>query len=249
MRTPVIAISLLGAAVLSPTFAAPTTSPAHHTADTHTAHRQVGSGGVGGLLAARSLSGLGLGELVSRAPVPTRDSSAKWSIAPREFWKKIGSTANLKKRLGDDKTMGGNAHSGSSGAVNGGSVYNSDPTQNEGMPVIMNLNSNNAGLGGESTSGCAASGKSGKAGLGGNASSGNSGNAMGGSVDGPPSGMFNMNSNNAGTAGESLTGCATGGDTYDPERDAVPSDAVDAEESSFEGPIQEDHIPFSNEQQ
>lgn len=90
--------------------------------------------------------------------------------------------------------MGGNAHSGNSGNVNGGSVYNPDTTGNQGMPVLMNMNSNNAGTGGGSESGCAGAGKSGSSGVGGNASSGSSGDAHGGSVNGPPSGMINMDS-------------------------------------------------------
>ncbi|TCD67527.1 hypothetical protein EIP91_012281 [Steccherinum ochraceum] len=261
MRTPVIAISLLGAAVFSPTFAAPAGT------QTHSTHRQLQSGKSDGLagteiLASRSLAGLGFKELLSRDRSSSQKDSGNWSIVPREFWKKGDATKslkkrNLKKRLGDERTMGGNAHSGSSGAVNGGSVYNTDSTNNEGMPVLMNMNSNNAGLGGESTTGCANSGKGSVRGVGGNASSGNSGSAMGGSVNGPPSGMFNMNSNNAGQAGESATGCATGGDTVETEEEnglpgadifsdpALAGSAVPAEETRFEEEqVEED--PFSN---
>ncbi len=91
------------------------------------------------------------------------------------------------KRMDDTQTTGGNAHTGHSGSVDGGSVDSGD---NGGMPVLMNVNSNNAGLGGGSTTGCAASGK----GLaGGNASSGDSGHATGGSVQGT-GGMMNVDS-------------------------------------------------------
>lgn len=89
-------------------------------------------------------------------------------------------------------TEGGNAHSGNSGSVAGGAVHNTDTTNNENMPVLMNWSSNNAGDGGKSDSGCVASGKSSAKGVGGNATSGNSGAATGGEVDGPPSGMLNM---------------------------------------------------------
>ncbi|CAL1696573.1 unnamed protein product [Somion occarium] len=140
---------------------------------------------------------------------------AEWSISPREFWKKtIDTLAHHTKRMDDSGTLGGNAHSGNSGNVDGGSVYNPDTTMNEGMPTLMNMNSNNAGTGGGSKSGCAGAGKTSSAGSGGNASSGNSGTAHGGSVSGAPSGMINVDSNNAGGAGETETGCATGGDSH-----------------------------------
>lgn len=96
--------------------------------------------------------------------------------------------------MDDGRTLGGNAHSGSSGDVSGGSVNNPDTTNNQNMPVLMNMSSNNGGTGGHSKAGCAAAGKSGNQGTGGNASSGDSGRAQGGSVNGPPSGMVNMNS-------------------------------------------------------
>lgn len=51
------------------------------------------------------------------------------------------------------------------------------------MPTIMNMNSNNAGNGGGSQSGCASGGHGNDGrGAGGNAYSGSSGNAIGGSV-------------------------------------------------------------------
>ncbi|KAI0082204.1 hypothetical protein K474DRAFT_841604 [Panus rudis PR-1116 ss-1] len=160
---------------------------------------------------------------IRSAPSPLNEGSSRdnnhlaarhVSISPREFWQRTVDTftTNLTKRVSDDSTMGGNAHTGNSGNVSGGSVNNPDSTMNEGMPTIMNVNSYNAGTGGKSASGCAASGKS-ASGAGGNASSGNSGNAEGGSVGGSPSGMINMNSSNAGEAGETMTGCANGGDS------------------------------------
>jgi len=243
MRTPVIAISLLGAAVMSPTLAAPTAN-VHRKTDSHSIHHpRVPSGGDNTeLLTSRSLFGLGLD---SRDHIPPSGNTASWRVMPREFWKKVDPPTGLVKRLSDAQTMGGNAHSGNSGSTNGGSVYNPDETNNQGMPVIMNMNSNNAGLGGASTSGCAASGRGSKVGTGGNASSGNSGSAVGGNVEGSPGGMVNVNSNNAGTAGESTTGCATGGDTHDPEAEVVtatdPGNTVTPE-------VLREHNPFPNEQ-
>lgn len=92
------------------------------------------------------------------------------------------------------------------------------------MPTLMNLNSNNAGSGGGSSTGCAAGGKGA---TGGNASSGDSGTATGGRVRGS-GGMMNVDSSkcyykrsvevadrspldNAGDAGESSSGCAEAG--------------------------------------
>lgn len=95
-----------------------------------------------------------------------------------------------RKRLTDDQTTGGNAHSGTAGAVDGGSVNSGD---NGGMPTLLNMESNNAGDGGGSTSGCTAGGKGAS---GGNASSGDSGTAKGGEVDGS-GGMVNMYSSKA----------------------------------------------------
>lgn len=94
---------------------------------------------------------------------------------------------SLLKRLDDTQTTGGNAHTGTAGAVDGGSVDSGD---NGGMPTIMNLNSNNAGSGGGSDTGCAAGGKGA---TGGNASSGDSGTATGGKVRGS-GGMMNVDS-------------------------------------------------------
>lgn len=87
--------------------------------------------------------------------------------------------------------MGGNAYTGSTGDVSGGAVTNI--AGNDGMPTIMNINSNNAGAGGTSASGCAGGGYSDSTGAGGNGYSGSSGNAEGGSVSNV-GGMVNMNS-------------------------------------------------------
>lgn len=92
--------------------------------------------------------------------------------------------------------------------MSGGSIANI--ANNEGMPTLMNVNSNNAGLGGTSMSGCAAGGYTDKDAAAGNAYSGSAGNAEGGTVSNV-GGMVNYDSNNAGDAGSSITGCATGG--------------------------------------
>lgn len=116
------------------------------------------------------------------------------------------------------------------------------------MPTLMNMNSNNAGSGGGSSTGCAAGGKGAS---GGNASSGDSGTATGGRVKGS-GGMMNIDSSkyhprflkdarltwqpldNAGDAGTSSSGCAEagysegagmnsqGGDNADGAADADP---------------------------
>ena len=86
----------------------------------------------------------------------------------------------LVKRTTDDGTLGGNAYSGNSGDVDGGDVVNK--SNNFGMPTLMNMNSNNAGAGGGSLSGCSNGGHGNGRGAGGNSYSGSSGNAEGGSV-------------------------------------------------------------------
>lgn len=124
--------------------------------------------------------------------------------------------------------MGGNAYTGNSGDVNGGDVVNQG--DNYGMPTLMNMNSNNAGTGGNSIAGCANGGHGNGRGSGGNAYSGSSGNAQGGNVWNS-GGVMNIDSSesscwsgcavadhlvdNAGGAGLSQTGCATGGDVSD----------------------------------
>ena len=87
--------------------------------------------------------------------------------------------AFVEKRTTDDGTLGGNAYTGNSGNVNGGDVVNHG---NSGMPTLFNMNSNNAGAGGGSLSGCANGGHGNGRGSGGNAYSGSSGDAEGGSV-------------------------------------------------------------------
>ncbi|TFK87962.1 hypothetical protein K466DRAFT_585967 [Polyporus arcularius HHB13444] len=124
-----------------------------------------------------------------------------------------GSVANKggsAKREDDESTLGGNAYTGSAGDVSGGDVVNK--SDNFGMPTLMNMNSNNAGLGGGSESGCANGGHGDPSrGAGGNSYSGTAGKAEGGSVWNS-GGVMNVDSNNAGAAGLSKTGCATGGD-------------------------------------
>ncbi|KAI8995467.1 hypothetical protein BD414DRAFT_410190 [Trametes punicea] len=123
-----------------------------------------------------------------------------------------GDGTDFFKRTTDDGTLGGNAYTGNSGDVNGGDVVNQG--NNFGMPTLMNMNSNNAGTGGGSISGCSSGGHGSGRGAGGNAYSGSSGNAEGGNVWNS-GGVMNIDSNNAGSAGLSQTGCATGGDVSD----------------------------------
>ncbi|KAI0728663.1 hypothetical protein C8Q72DRAFT_944513 [Fomitopsis betulina] len=112
-------------------------------------------------------------------------------------------------RTDDADTLGGNAYTGNSADASGGSI--TDISNDAGMPTLMNIDSNNAGIGGTSTSGCASGGYTTKSAAAGNAYSGSAGNAEGGSVS-EVGGMINYESNNAGKAGISSTGCATGGD-------------------------------------
>ncbi|TBU35070.1 hypothetical protein BD311DRAFT_773223 [Dichomitus squalens] len=120
----------------------------------------------------------------------------------------VANGGQLVKRVSDLDTLGGNAHTGNSGDVDGGDVVNM--ADNFGMPTFLNMNSNNAGTGGGSVGGCAVGGHSTKKGYGGNAYAGTPGQAMGGNVWNS-GGMMNVDSNNAGAAGLSKTGCAYAG--------------------------------------
>ncbi|KZT06795.1 uncharacterized protein LAESUDRAFT_137380 [Laetiporus sulphureus 93-53] len=128
------------------------------------------------------------------------------------------------KRTDDADTMGGNGYTGSTGDVSGGSISNI--ANNDGMPTLMNINSNNAGAGGTSASGCASGGHTNTTGAGGNAYSGSTGKAEGGSVSNV-GGMINMNSNNGGAAGTSQSGCATGGNVGDDKGTTTTNDDTD----------------------
>lgn len=99
--------------------------------------------------------------------------------------------SRLKKRISDLDTLGGNAHSGNTGEVSGGSVANL--AENDGMPTLMNMNSNNAGMGGTSSACGATGGHSNAKGFGGNAYAGSAGKAIGGSVENS-GGIINMGS-------------------------------------------------------
>ncbi|KAI0786000.1 hypothetical protein C8Q75DRAFT_298118 [Abortiporus biennis] len=220
MRSPVITLSLVAAAVISPTVtsAAPIDAPSHGSVTPTSFYHTPAGGNVASPssgLVSRSFSPTSLvNEIFARA-LPggqKNSSSSQWDVSnPKKYWRRA--LQAIYRRMDDSQTMGGNAHTGNTGDVNGGAVNNPDTTMNQGMPVILNMSSNNAGVGGHSNSGCGVSGKSSSRGTGGNASSGNSGDAIGGDVNGSPSGMFNYDSNNAGGAGQSETGCAYGGDS------------------------------------
>ncbi len=140
-----------------------------------------------------------------------------------------GGTITHYKRTDDNSTLGGNAYTGNSGDVDGGDVVNQG--DNYGMPTMLNMNSNNAGSGGNSVAGCANGGHGNGRGSGGNAYSGSSGNAQGGSVFNSGAIMnidssafyliygldvlITVSTDNAGGAGLSQTGCANGGDVSD----------------------------------
>lgn len=210
MRSPAIVFSVVAVSALSPSVLG-SPLPAHSNVPATIEHRRSNP------VTAR---GLGfLDNIFARADVPPAATKSKPKVATvmgytlggrdlREFWKKDDSISSGSrshaKRLDDSATTGGNAHTGTAGAVDGGSVYTGD---NGGMPTIMNVNSNNGGRGGGSSTGCASGGLGA---TGGNASSGDSGSATGGHVSGS-GGMMNVDSNNAGDAGQSASGCAEAG--------------------------------------
>ncbi|KAH9944533.1 uncharacterized protein BXZ73DRAFT_97017 [Epithele typhae] len=133
----------------------------------------------------------------------------------------------LEKRVLDEDTFGGNAQTGDSGNVDGGDIINF--ADNYGIPTILNQNSNNGGTGGNSLAGCASGGRGGNHVAGGNGRSGTAGNAKGGSVFNSGA-VVNVDSNNAGNAGLTQTGCAYGGDVeefYESKTDQYKSDVHD----------------------
>ncbi|KAI0702454.1 hypothetical protein BC835DRAFT_1411009 [Cytidiella melzeri] len=115
---------------------------------------------------------------------------------------------DVAKRAFDAETAGGNAHTGDSSDVNGGSVAN--VADDNG--AIDNTDSSFGGMGGTTTTGDAEGGNSNGRGPGGNASTGNSGNARGGAVSNDGGDITNMGGSDlAGDGGSSTTGTAVGG--------------------------------------
>ncbi|KAI0670167.1 hypothetical protein C8Q78DRAFT_1080061 [Trametes maxima] len=116
--------------------------------------------------------------------------------------------SDIQRRASDSGTAGGNAYSGATSDVSGGTVAN--VADDEG--TISNGGGNNAGNSGTTFSGDATGGKGNGLGPGGNAYTGASGSAKGGSVYNAGGAVNNdANSNVAGTGGVSQTGDATGG--------------------------------------
>ncbi|CDO72397.1 hypothetical protein BN946_scf184977.g96 [Trametes cinnabarina] len=207
MRTPSLACALFAAAALSPALVsgAPFPTPGSYSSEVF-AVSKAGSNAPADDSAApieHTRPRIGIKEI--REALPDHQPQG-W------FDRNEASRSAFFKRTTDDGTLGGNAYTGNSGDVNGGDVVNEG--DNFGMPTLMNMNSNNAGAGGGSLSGCAGGGYGGSRGAGGNAYSGSSGNAEGGEVFNS-GGVMNVDSNNAGSAGTSQTGCATGGDVPD----------------------------------
>ncbi|KAI0651587.1 hypothetical protein C8Q79DRAFT_1004867 [Trametes meyenii] len=117
-------------------------------------------------------------------------------------------STGVQKRAGDAGTAGGNAYSGATNDVSGGSVVNA--ADDDG--TVTNDGGNNAGTAGTTFSGDADGGNGNGLGPGGNAYTGASGPARGGNVVNYGGTIDNAaNSNVAGTGGTSETGDATGG--------------------------------------
>ncbi|KAI0670075.1 hypothetical protein C8Q78DRAFT_992448 [Trametes maxima] len=234
MRTPSISCAIFAAAVLSPVLiaASPLPVPGRFSSEVHSVSIPVNQPPPGeGTTVGRDPR---IGTKYAREALPDHQPQ-NWTernmltiarIGPRATWQRTvneettGGNAyssavvngSHAKRDSDDGTLGGNAHTGDSGDVGGGDVVNKG--NNYGMMDILNMNANNGGKGGDSETGCASGGHGNGRGSGGNGYSGNSGNAQGGSVQNS-NGMVNIDSNNAGDAGTTKSGCATGGDVSD----------------------------------
>ncbi|KAH8100575.1 hypothetical protein BXZ70DRAFT_937888 [Cristinia sonorae] len=135
---------------------------------------------------------------------------ASSAAAPHQHATKKSSVP-LLRRVTDDQTAGGNAHTGNTGDVDSGNINNiagSDST-------ITNMGGNNVPQAGQTVSGDARGGRGRNLGPGGNASSGNTGTANGGYVNNDAGVVNNMGpGNNAGDGGLSQSGEATGGVSY-----------------------------------
>ncbi|RPD81719.1 hypothetical protein L226DRAFT_564390 [Lentinus tigrinus ALCF2SS1-7] len=114
----------------------------------------------------------------------------------------------VQRRASDSGTAGGNAYSGATSDVSGGSVVNAADDQG----TVTNGGGNTAGGAGTTFSGDADGGNGNGFGPGGNAYTGASGPAVGGSIYNYGGTVDNAaGSNAAGGGGNSVTGDATGG--------------------------------------
>ncbi|OCH96666.1 hypothetical protein OBBRIDRAFT_830069 [Obba rivulosa] len=116
------------------------------------------------------------------------------------------------RRAQDSGTAGGNAYTGSTDSVSGGSVAN---VASDDATITNNGDSNQGGSAGTTESGIATAGNGDGLGPGGNAYSGSSGNARGGTVLNKAGVVDNegTGSNLAGNGGTSITGEAFGGNS------------------------------------
>lgn len=158
----------------------------------------------------------------------------------------------MEKRSYDADTAGGNAHTGDSSDVNGGSVANvadddGTITNNDSCELFIVAPSAwlftplfyiaFGGNGGETATGNADGGNGNGRGPGGNASTGNSGNARGGNVANLGGNVDNTGGSNiAGNGGTSTTGTAVGGNVNGSRLD----DDGDDFDDDFEDDITDD---------
>lgn len=131
---------------------------------------------------------------------------------------------SLPKRAYNDQTAGGNAVSGNSGVVNGGSVVNDAGPDN----AITNTGGNAAGDAGTSFTGTAVAGDGAGRGPGGNAYSGYTGSTRGGNVINSGGSITNtLDANDAGEGDANITGDAVGGDAGGEEAPFTGDDVDD----------------------
>ncbi|EMD41653.1 hypothetical protein CERSUDRAFT_90222 [Gelatoporia subvermispora B] len=158
----------------------------------------------------------------------TNDQSRAMQVAQHS----AAATQAKTRRAQDFGTAGGNAYTGSTSSVSGGSVVNIAP---DDATISNDAGSNQAASAGTTESGIATGGNGDGFGPGGNAYSGSSGNARGGTVlnkagtvdnagagDGP-------DTNIAGSGGTSITGDAFGGNSGGSFEDPDPDNDGDAD--------------------
>jgi len=170
----------------------------------------------------RRMPQLGLDTLVSSfgKPPTNTNNMANNAAAMRKYTDDQASAMQVAqhssngktRRAQDSGTAGGNAYTGTTDSVSGGSVVNVAPDD----ATITNNGGNMAGSAGATESGIATGGNGDGLGPGGNAYSGSSGNARGGIVLNHAGVVDNDSTtmtNTAGNGGTSFTGDAFGGNS------------------------------------
>ncbi|GBE78094.1 hypothetical protein SCP_0109760 [Sparassis crispa] len=226
MRSPVIAFSIFAAAAVSPTLVSGAPTSSNPTTELESAVQRVAR------QLPNQLSALGLDSSTPQAAAVQPETPDAHRAAEEKLHNPVPASADAadpasvatgsrRKRASDQFTAGGNSYSGASSGTSGGTITNdAQGNDNAGPPTLINDGTagavNNAGNGGESTSGFSYGGFGDGEGPGGNAYSGSTGPSNGGSTQNSGNGITNTNANFAGTGGTNESGDSHGGDATGP---------------------------------